>query len=274
MDLSRTIPLLSDQAATIKRAATLSHADLDTLDKALTNLAKALRSAASKQLRRHKETNPASPLFSGVSMFAAIGRSQDEVAYSRALAWLLHPRGNHQLRNAGLFRFLRSVPWPEARPDWLTEANLRSSIVTAHAEYPLGKHGRADVLVEVKSGDRRRTRALLIEMKLGAGEGEGQLCKYENAFRDSEAVLIFLTPEGRPPHTAKAASRWIRMSFRHIAWTLVKLANDHDEHHAGPFLHTFARGVLEETCDYVGGHSVTTILDCNNPALIESVLAK
>lgn len=86
----------------------------------------------------------------------------------------------------------------------------RSSQTRVEVEWLTDERRRLDILVKVLGMGGRLEAVLGIENKLAAGEGENQLSDYQAAlartFRGVPKILVFLTPEGREPESAKEPS--------------------------------------------------------------------
>ncbi|MEH1924479.1 PDDEXK-like family protein [Nostoc sp.] len=136
------------------------------------------------------------------NIFEAIGVVRQELRHSNFLAFLLNPSENHRLDDIFLKRFLKRVLLEQYEPK--DEKYTKISPV----DIDIADFTDADVRREWQNIDilihsPRNKLVCAIENKIDAGEGMDQLIKYQNTveqeFKDCQAILIYLTPEGDPP---------------------------------------------------------------------------
>ncbi len=136
------------------------------------------------------------------NIFEAIGVVRQELRHSNFLAFLLNPSENHRLDDIFLKRFLKRVLLEEYEPT--DEKYTKVSPV----DIDIADFTDADVRREWQNIDLlihspRNKLVCAIENKIDAGESMDQLIKYQNTveqeFKDCQAILIYLTPEGDPP---------------------------------------------------------------------------
>ncbi|WP_375495256.1 PD-(D/E)XK nuclease family protein [uncultured Nostoc sp.] len=136
------------------------------------------------------------------NIFEAIGVVRQELRHSNFLAFLLNPSENHRLDDIFLKRFLKRVLLEEYEPT--DEKYTKVSPV----DIDIADFTDADVRREWQNIDilihsPRNKLVCAIENKIDAGESMDQLIKYQNTveqeFKDCQAILIYLTPEGDPP---------------------------------------------------------------------------
>jgi hypothetical protein len=148
------------------------------------------------------------------NIFRALEIERKEVVlHTRLLRHLLDPTASHGQGHLFLRCFFdmmadahraRFTPPPEPLDDsrWVVSKEL-----------DLGGEGRLDLLIE----NSTKKYVVIIENKIGAGEGDGQLERYEKWVDERrlkyEKVLVFLTPSGRKPDST-SSNRWIRLSYR------------------------------------------------------------
>lgn len=135
-----------------------------------------------------------------INLFRVLGISQTEIRHSNLLAWLLDPRGNHQLGNAVLREFLRDI--------------IVNGQVNECFELLLSNQNDFIVRREWKHIDilliSYATKTVIaIENKVNARESKTQLNRYRNIleeeFKREERwahVYLFLTPDGDEPSDA------------------------------------------------------------------------
>ncbi|MET3694836.1 PDDEXK-like family protein [Methylobacterium goesingense] len=132
------------------------------------------------------------------NLFEAMGAVRGELRHSNFLAFLLSPARNHGLASEPLLRFLRLAlaGMPQAsRPIRALEllvGDLDGAVI--HREW-----NNIDLLIEIK----HLRLVVLIENKVGAKAGDGQLARYrkivESRFPGERHLFIFLTPDGHAP---------------------------------------------------------------------------
>lgn len=144
---------------------------------------------------------------SPLSLFRAFRVERDEVAHSRLLAMLLDPR-----RHGGAEAMLRALLGAV-----LGRAGLDPQIAARLDGIVRGSWGRVsvrreffliDVVVEIDAPSGACV--IGIENKIDAGEQPHQIARYQEALRRAypgrTAVVVFLTPTGREPTTARPGS--------------------------------------------------------------------
>jgi PD-(D/E)XK nuclease superfamily len=139
-----------------------------------------------------------------LALIRTMGVSRDEVAHSELLAMLLNPR-----RHAGAEAMLRTLLREIARAPSLDRQIIERLWAMVEAPWSRVSVHRErlfiDVVVEIASAEG----ALVvgIENKIDAGEQPEQIARYQGAlaraYPDRTAVMIFLTPTGREPTTAR-----------------------------------------------------------------------
>ena len=161
-------------------------------------------------------------LLAEFNLFDVLGIASSEVHHSRTIAWLLNPRGSHNLCDHFLRNFLSqaateacqrgiaSVPFTPADIDgW----NL--SDVETETEYPTDD-GRIDILLVSESDGF----VCLMENKTQSGEHTDQLSRYLSTIERRYSLApfpIYLTPDGRKPQQKQDAKRWIPLGYEKVA---------------------------------------------------------
>ena len=125
------------------------------------------------------------------------------------------------------------------------------------SEHPLDESagvGRLDVLAEGEweSMGKRDRWTLLIEAKVDAREGDGQLDKYDE-WLDSHAghratYCVFLTPDGREPETG--GEQWESLSFLELVRIFRGVYGELRQAPGYHFLKFYLAGVLQDICGF------------------------
>lgn len=149
------------------------------------------------------------------NLFEAIGVTKQEVRHSDFMGWLLNPRQNHGIGDLFLRRFLqfaahRSKPsLPMRSPVDFGIWDLSDTTIKREATDDNDRR-RIDILVQSKINSF----VCVIENKISAGEGDGQLKHYRQRFKDVELLLpIFLTIDGDEP----SEDNYLSVSYRDVA---------------------------------------------------------
>jgi hypothetical protein len=168
-----------------------------------------------------------------VDLLSPIGCVSDETIHTRALSYLLDPdpARPHGFGKDVLAALLNKLPRRKGAPKITKLLFGKLTTVTVTAEYRYREEGvrdrsvsRCDVWVELKS--RKRAALIIIENKIGAPEGLGQLAWYERKARKwckehapSSSLLLYLTPEKRPPKSS-SSGEWLAVSYLELASAL------------------------------------------------------
>jgi hypothetical protein len=184
------------------------------------------------------------PLKCPISLFGTMDEGCLERAHTKTLAWLLNPKQEHGFGAGLIDALLRSLG------NYAGEL----SVVSVDSEYPVpGRHhtgtGRLDLLATGHSADGGKW-VLVIEAKIGAGEGENQLSDYDEwidaAFPDCNRLRVFLTPDGRRPETARG--EWVALSFAILVGIFRTALPGLREAPGYHFLRYYLSGVLRDIC--------------------------
>ena len=143
----------------------------------------------------------------GPSDFLSIvGRARHENTHSRMLAWLLTPTARHGL-GSGLFRRFVEHCTGETVPAQLAVRRVAFSEWRNDREADLVAWGRNFTLV--------------IENKVDASEQPSQCDDLlENFKNEKRPLFLFLTPDGRKPHTATTPCA--QRAFKTLSWPEVR----------------------------------------------------
>jgi hypothetical protein len=202
------------------------------------------------------------PLLCPVSLFGTMDYGRLETAHTRALAWLLDDQ-DHGFGSRLLEALLRLLL--EGREIRLTHVSRVESERPVRCGPASADAGRIDVLAEGRweeSGNEVPWR-LVIEAKIGAGEGDEQLARYDQWLETGppnvEVVRVFLTPDGREPETGSA--EWTPLSFLSLASLFRRVSSGLQDRPGYHFLRYYLAGVLRDVC----GLQVRVSSDCGNP---------
>lgn len=149
------------------------------------------------------------------------GLGRDEVRNSAVLAWLLNPSGSHGLGDAAMLGLLDDLRRFDSRFPTSCSRFCRVRVESN----PDGDRGNR---VDIEIDDAHFY--ALIEVKLGAPEGEDQLKRYGDMSHQLAGVrpwaLVFLTPGGVKSNTAgHHADRVLPLSWRQLAFSLTQSVN-------------------------------------------------
>ncbi len=153
------------------------------------------------------------------NLFEAMGGVRAELRHSNFLAFLFSPSRAHGLGALVLEKTLRAIlastPASQRpiRTLELVVADLDDAVV--HRE-----RDNIDLLIEL----RALNLVVMIENKVGAGAGDGQLERYrtlvERRYPNHKRLLVFLTPNGDPPE----CDGYVSFSYQALASVLADLA--------------------------------------------------
>lgn len=146
------------------------------------------------------------------------GLGRDEVRNSAVLAWLLNPQGSHGLGDAAMLGLLGNLRRFDSRFPSHCSAYCRVRVESN----PDGDRGNR---VDIEIDDVHFY--ALIEVKLGAPEGEEQLKRYGDISKQLAGArpwaLVFLTPRGVKSNTAgHHADRVLPMSWQQLAFSVAQ----------------------------------------------------
>lgn len=146
------------------------------------------------------------------NLFRLLDIEGEEEKHSRVLAWLLNPRGNHQLGDAFLKGFLAAATGLE-----LAGADL--SAVEVRREWRNrvdGERGFLDILIR----DEGNQWLCAIENKVWTGEHSRQLTRYRRAlevrYHNYDRHYIFLSPRGTPAQDAGEREHWRAVGYEAV----------------------------------------------------------
>jgi hypothetical protein len=191
------------------------------------------------------------PLLCPISLFRTMDSGRLEVAHTRTLAWLLDPAKNdeHGFGDALLGALLVRLA-DRAHFDRLQVTR----VACEHSVDGCEEKGRLDVLAEGEwaCAGEHVSWMLVIEAKVDAWEGDGQLEKYDEWLLAHAAgrviYRVFLTPEGRPPEGG--GDEWTALSFPHLVQIFRKAYPKLKTAPGFHFLRFYLAGVLQDICGW------------------------
>jgi PD-(D/E)XK nuclease superfamily len=149
-----------------------------------------------------------------LNIWSTAGLKRDEVRTAAVLASLFDPQSHPESGPDFLLAFLQRAGRSSKAP-LLSEAEVRGGYTVRTEDYPSGQSdNRVDLSIE------GRTFLLIIEVKIDAGEGPKQLCRYDKVLHakagmlNKRAALIYLSPLpplNPPPGTVHAT--WTDVVF-------------------------------------------------------------
>lgn len=241
---------LEDLKMCYRHALKSSPKKSDISDSDLAGLAGQLEKWRGRQheiLKENWEKIPADdPLHSPVSLFGTMGYRRLETAHTRTLAWLLDDKEHgfgSKLLEALLLYLLRGRQIRVTKVD---------KVESEHAIYK----GRFDIFAEGcwrEEGRGEMRWVLVIEAKIDAEEGKGQLDRYDEWLKkqkytsETKILRVFLTPRGRECKTK--SSEWKSLSFSDLVGVFRGVSDLQDKpgYH---FLHYYLAGVLRDICRF------------------------
>jgi hypothetical protein len=148
------------------------------------------------------------------TLMHALGVQHREVFLTAGLAWLLDPDGWHGLGSRVLSGLLTQVG---------LSAAVSYPVSVSVEETRSGGETRADLVVRMPGV------TLLIEAKVYADEQSGQCDRLADAWAEEQPELVFLTLNGRLPHTAvTSAGLWRRLAWPQVAAVIADVARASD----------------------------------------------
>jgi hypothetical protein len=182
------------------------------------------RAALDRFLAANPELEQLSARLATFNIFHALRIEKAEIRHSNVLAWLLDPSESHGLRDVFLRRILSSILLESGtKISDISSAdvelmNLMDVEVEVHREL---RH--TDLCVIVNSSPNI---LLLIENKIGSGEGPGQLSRYQKVigkeYPNHVLVRVFLTLDGHATDDDDA-SEFIPFSYDNLLDTLTRI---------------------------------------------------
>jgi hypothetical protein len=186
-----------------------------------------------------------------VSLFGTMDYGRLETAHTRTLGWLLDPGKEHGFGDKLISALLRHL----AAPDRIESVRVER----VRSEYPIAgaapERGRLDVLALGQWGGsdaHLQSWILVIEAKIGADEGEGQLEKYENWLPpeagNRKVLRVLLTPDARNAVSGK--KDWKRLSYLDLVRVFRGVYGQLSHAPGYHFLRYYLAGVLRDVCGW------------------------
>ena len=160
---------------------------------------------------RYQELALWKPPFDPFEIMGVAGR---ELSYSSVLSWLLSDSANKQFKQ----RFLDWLAEPIHRLD-LERHSEGDESIEVRTEFGDSVAGRIDVFAVFSDLNL----VVAIEVKVWAGEGDGQIGRYQSfldrRFPEGKRAVVFLTPHGRRSATEDESSCTpvLNMSWEQVA---------------------------------------------------------
>jgi hypothetical protein len=156
------------------------------------------------------------------NVFRVLKVEDAEIRHSNTLGWLLDPAESHGLGDVFLRRVLSNILLKSDPGIGLSAAEVELMDFTDIEVRREWKH--IDVLVI----DRQNKLVLLIENKVGSGEGPGQLARYRktvgNEFPSFKLIPVYLTLEGDSSDD-EDAQRYFAYSHARLLGVLERIVN-------------------------------------------------
>ncbi len=152
-------------------------------------------------------------------LFKAMGHYIGENHSSSILRFLVSDRETHALGTEFLANWSTAII-DELEPEasGFPEASFHHS--TAQVEWLTSQDRRLDLLISLKDPNGKAVAWIGVENKHWASEQADQVTHYQEALakhaQGLPSCILFLTPEGRPPHTGKSnfpACPWLPVSY-------------------------------------------------------------
>lgn len=158
---------------------------------------------------------------SSFNLFEAVGAVRGELRHSNFLGYLLSPRRSHGMGSIPLEKIVRSI-LEQSAPNERVVSTLELLVGDLDDTVVHRERDNMDLLIEVNALNL----VILIENKIGAAAGDGQLARYrqllETRYPTHRRLLILLTPDGRFPDDPE----YTPYSYVQLADVLHNLANE------------------------------------------------
>ena len=175
--------------------------------------------------------------------FEVMGVPYRELSHSKVLSWLLSDEANKEFRQ-------KFVSWIVKRLDNNSLAVGADEHVDVRLEYGDDRAGRADVFAYFNC----LKLAVAIEVKIRAGEQDGQIERYQRFLKRNYAVcnnkaVIFLTPFGDSPNTdnPETCVPVLNMSWDIVASMIDNMQPEQSDENNNDNVSIIARGSGEKT---------------------------
>lgn len=180
----------------------------------------------SEELFSHPGFSKLREALSVFNPFEVLGLETYELRHTKTLAWLLDPKGSHNLGTAFIERFVRGLPAGVAGhvPANLDAARVFSELPVRNKTLMLGEASSPEVAEAAEQDSSKRidvyvqvdsTFFLAIEAKIGANEHGDQLQHYREAVQkqagglaSARTLLLYLTLDGAAPAQQAERDYW------------------------------------------------------------------
>jgi len=155
-----------------------------------------------------------------LNIFYILNLSENELAHSRFIAFLLNPKESHGYKHDFLNKFIN-----------ILNIDFKFECESVRIEHPVGKYGRIDIIIKNKDidvKDKKLKKHIVIENKIYAQDEGKQLIRYQQAYPG--AKIVYLTPDGHSASKESLIDRnnnksikeedYIKISYKHhiIKW--------------------------------------------------------
>ena len=241
------------------------------LDAALKLATSTAYDRAETMLKEHLAQTPSSPLVGSISPFRAMGFRRDELAHTKAIAWLLDPTQRHGFGSMLFAALGRAIecdsPDLKCVKSRIFGGGTRLSRV--ESELWLTRSCRADVFVEGYTSEGLVLN-VVIEAKILACEGKDQLPKLLAATKAPNKLGVFLSPSGDAGKGGEDA--WARLSYISWARELLRLLPGVRGLPGAAFLQMYVTGLLEDVCGMRLSGDPQAVVSANSPFQLEWLL--
>lgn len=171
------------------------------------------------------------PIRLSVDLLTPFGYTSEETVHTRAIAYLLDPSKDHGFGNSTLAAVLAKIQRGKRGKGASKLAGLLNQkrtrvVVLPEYRYPIegarSRSARNDVRIEMRNADSAAL--IVIENKIDAPEGKGQLQRYEAEARKwckdnkGPSLLVYLAREGR--QAGLNDDQWLGLSYLDFASAL------------------------------------------------------
>jgi len=185
----------------------------------------------SEELFSHPGFSKLCEALSVFNPFEVLGLESYELRHTKTLAWLLDPKGSHNLGTAFIERFLQGLPAGVAGqlPVNLDAARVFSELPVRKKTLMLGEASSPEVAEATEKDSSKRidvyvqvdsTFFLAIEAKIGANEHGDQLQHYREAVQkqagdsaSATTLLLYLTLDGAAPVQQAERNYWTAINW-------------------------------------------------------------
>jgi len=223
------------------------------------------------------------------TIFNAVGRTHTETWHSAFLAWLLDPKGSHDLNEFPIKRLLLLAHQVENLTieqrgidlaHFLLTANFSDAEVWPNERVPLEKtfgDGRFDVFVEKIGYENWKDVKIIIEIKVKAAISQNQCNKYiahaQEKIKEKEFVLpFFLAPSEKLTGSTKnifGDEMWLAVDYQQVYDDIIEPCLSH------PHISSFGKMALNEyvkTLKHRTGKEKPLIMTQREQELVECLL--